>query len=344
MDANVEFYEGRRTIRVDGRDYTIDKFQGLEFHNLQLLEYEHNYIQWLFPIDAFSKFNSMSCALTRREASQLVSNTTSMLRLLYSFAMMLNFYGFRLASVVPPSVCYANDETYVAARIENLRQCRHNWMRITRILRCICLFGMPGLAQSWLNCLEKIVPNHIPDAATSLYEFWFPALSLQEDWPTDNRALYMMRCCDTRADAVQGFLCRVAGASIPAGAFWLWRHIKQYSVMPKGVSHIVVGLLSTKHRFYLTPLKAKIMTICTQSLRRKSFSLASVEQMFIETRPEWRDAIPSSAQASADRILLGGVDKTSPRCGVDVYTCIRNSCIFVESSYVQTVWIRQLDA
>ena len=65
--------------------------------DFERLEYDHGYIQWLFPLLEGGGMNSRSSALTREEIKYMKNDLQICRRFIRSYKMMLKFYGFELS-------------------------------------------------------------------------------------------------------------------------------------------------------------------------------------------------------------------------------------------------------
>ncbi len=91
MDPLLSFYRSQST---DDRGRTLDQVRAL---NVRELERVHDYIQWLFPLPEQSGANPTAPTLTPEAIAAFRSDAALQGELLASFALMLTFYGFRLA-------------------------------------------------------------------------------------------------------------------------------------------------------------------------------------------------------------------------------------------------------
>lgn len=78
------------------RGALIDEIHSTWFGNYPLLEQHHGYIQWLFPIRE-QGVNSHAQPLQLHEARAIAEDVVCLRRVQASYALMLDFYGIRLA-------------------------------------------------------------------------------------------------------------------------------------------------------------------------------------------------------------------------------------------------------
>lgn len=113
------------------------------------LEVTHNYIQWLFPIDSESSY-AYSIILTEELAEEIKKDSVAMRNVELAYKCMLEFYGFRWDRKKNKVVKY-NSEIWM--RLKWLNKGNHNFLRLTRIIRCLTLLGMHTEATELLTAL-----------------------------------------------------------------------------------------------------------------------------------------------------------------------------------------------
>eukprot|EP00475_Leptophrys_vorax_P029523 TRINITY_DN4344_c0_g1_i1.p1 TRINITY_DN4344_c0_g1~~TRINITY_DN4344_c0_g1_i1.p1 ORF type:complete len:325 (-),score=76.58 TRINITY_DN4344_c0_g1_i1:70-1002(-) len=174
-DANVRFYRGEIKSRPDGDK--IDNIHELWADDFELLEYHHGYIQWLFPIREHG-LNDLAQKLYLSEIEVMKNDDKIKERLLNSYAMMLRFYGFQLVDRTTGAVALLEDETLRRQRLSNLNNRSHNFLRITRILKCLGELGFESFKKYWLEALiqEALETRKLSKAARSCKEYWIATL------------------------------------------------------------------------------------------------------------------------------------------------------------------------
>ncbi len=135
--------------------------------SLEELEYHHDFIQWLFPLDTPSPVNPDAPTLDPQTIAAFRGSPQHKQNLLHSFDLMLHFYGL---GRVNGAVIRADN---FSARTPNwLRKGNHNHLRLTRILRCLHLLGLEEDSAALLKCLIHIA-NDFPGAVTlTTLNFW----------------------------------------------------------------------------------------------------------------------------------------------------------------------------
>jgi hypothetical protein len=165
----LDFYRG------EGEDHagrTIEEIWGFSFEEL---EGQHDFIQWLFPIDTPSPVNPLAPILDSASANAFRQDTRLQAALLKSLDVMLAFYGLR-RRLAPSGTTVERAPNFLNRAPEWLSPGDHNHRRISRILRCLFLCGLEAEAQSLLAALEKIArENPIAIDATTL-RYWQESL------------------------------------------------------------------------------------------------------------------------------------------------------------------------
>lgn len=148
MSPLIEFYAG---AGADHRGRTLPEIQAWPDSQIERV---HDYIQWLFPLPEPSGFNQAAPILSPRDIEAFRKNVNLQDNLLKSFRLMLRFYGFRLENTDPPAVVLSSDHAKRAANW--LTQGNHNFLRITRILKCLTILGLQAHATAFLSCLHNV--------------------------------------------------------------------------------------------------------------------------------------------------------------------------------------------
>eukprot|EP01007_Sphenomonas_quadrangularis_P000631 NODE_1481_length_858_cov_185.796044_g1227_i0.p1 GENE.NODE_1481_length_858_cov_185.796044_g1227_i0~~NODE_1481_length_858_cov_185.796044_g1227_i0.p1 ORF type:complete len:199 (+),score=28.11 NODE_1481_length_858_cov_185.796044_g1227_i0:28-624(+) len=125
------FFANEITSYPDG-DF-IDNIHRDRLTDWDWLEYHHGFIQWIFPIRE-PGMNYHAEELQLHEITAICSDREKLKRLIRSYEMMLGFYGMLLADkekgTIERSLDWKN-------RFAHLKRSSHNYLRITRILKCL---------------------------------------------------------------------------------------------------------------------------------------------------------------------------------------------------------------
>jgi hypothetical protein len=163
----VAFYRGDV---VDHRGRTLSDIHEFDFHEL---EFNHDYIQWLFPLPEPSGANPSAPLLSKDDVARFQADESLRKRLLQSFELMLSFFGLKLAAAAasgPVSVGRAND-FHERSQVW-LHSGNHNFLRISRILRSLTLLGCSQYAFAFLECLEDIFAGNPGAIGNATLGYW----------------------------------------------------------------------------------------------------------------------------------------------------------------------------
>mmetsp|Transcript_111535 Transcript_111535/g.310603 ORF Transcript_111535/g.310603 Transcript_111535/m.310603 type:complete len:230 (-) Transcript_111535:150-839(-) len=174
---NQQFYANKLKSVPDG-DYIegiLSKWHG----NYSLLEQHHGYIQWLFPIREFG-MNSESQPLTAYEADEMRVDPEVRQRLIRSYRLMLDFYGMHLQDEETGAITRKAEGWQ--ERYRNLRMRGHNYLRITRIIKCLGELGLPQYQVPWCEHFvqEVFAEGQLQECADSLVRYWIPVVKDDE--------------------------------------------------------------------------------------------------------------------------------------------------------------------
>jgi hypothetical protein len=126
------------------------------------LEYHHDFIQWLFPLEVPSPVNPGAPALDDASRQEFLHNNDLRNRLIRSLEVLLGFYG--LVRLGPGQI---QRGTQFRERAPDwVRPGNHNHLRLTRIMHCLWLCGIKDDATSLLSCLQGIA-HEMPWGVTS---------------------------------------------------------------------------------------------------------------------------------------------------------------------------------
>ncbi|KAH7101846.1 opioid growth factor receptor conserved region-domain-containing protein [Auriculariales sp. MPI-PUGE-AT-0066] len=142
--ANLDFYLG--TGRCQPNALTIDELHEEWRGDYETLEFEHGYIQWLFPIPERG-MNFRSQPLHSHEEKAMRTNPQVVARVQKSYQLMLDFYGMKL---VDASTGLLERTDGYQPRYRNLVRSSHNYLRISRILKHLSIMGLEHLGTGLL--------------------------------------------------------------------------------------------------------------------------------------------------------------------------------------------------
>jgi hypothetical protein len=164
----------RHFLSRDGLDSCGRSLENILAWSDDELEFHHDFIQWLFPLETSSRANSDAPVLTRLECSELGQDRNVRAGLRDGFKRMLRFYGleWRGTEIIK--------STNWDARCSNWAWTpTHNDLRITRILHSLSLFGLSVEALAFLRFLENMVQeNSLNSSRRATLTYWQNAVKL----------------------------------------------------------------------------------------------------------------------------------------------------------------------
>ncbi len=116
------------------------------------LEERHDYIQLLFPIDQTSSYFKAAPTISLEEAFKLAADEQVVENLERAYYRMLDFYS--------------NPEN------KWFRKHNHNFLRISRILRCLRMFGLNDRADEFYAFLEQKIQSNPDIIDETTLSFW----------------------------------------------------------------------------------------------------------------------------------------------------------------------------
>lgn len=143
------------------------------------LERTHDYIQWLFPLYVGSQFNPNAPLLTDEVRSAFLhaenpDHPVLQKNFARTIQRMLVFYGYFNGPLNPDQVEPTGEWRNKADNW--LSDGNHNYMRITRMLRCMTLLGRHKLAVSFRDALVDAASVHPKEVSLRTIEFWDKAI------------------------------------------------------------------------------------------------------------------------------------------------------------------------
>ncbi|MBD2412903.1 hypothetical protein FACHB389_06235 [Nostoc calcicola FACHB-389] len=162
----VPFYLGEQP---DSEGRTIGEIWTWDFEEL---EYVHNYIQWLFPLPERSAFNPHAPIVDEEVIQLFHSNQRLRQNLLRSFTVMLQFYGLQCQESDEGKIIISKSEDYANRKHEWVGIFNHNYLRITRILKCLMTLGLENEAQGFYKCLQQIYHEDSNQIGAETFQYW----------------------------------------------------------------------------------------------------------------------------------------------------------------------------
>ena len=146
--ALAAFYRG------GGRDHYGRTLGDIHEFDLRELEFNHDYIQWLFPLPEPSGANASAPLLSNGDIVAFRSDDALRQALRRSFELMLQFYGLDLADggagVEVVRAAHFNERSRLWLTHGN-----HNFLRISRILRSLALLGCSHSSRKSMRSIHR---------------------------------------------------------------------------------------------------------------------------------------------------------------------------------------------
>ncbi|XP_030319071.1 opioid growth factor receptor [Calypte anna] len=165
---NLNFYKNE--IQFLPRGLHIETLLETWWDNYEVLEQNHSYIQWLFPLRERG-VNLRARQLTCQEIQAFKKSEEVMQRFVRAYQLMLRFYGIDLVNKETGELKRAENW---AERFRNLNRYSHNNLRITRILKCLGEMGYEHyqyhLVKFFLR--ETLVEETLPNVKRSALDYF----------------------------------------------------------------------------------------------------------------------------------------------------------------------------
>jgi hypothetical protein len=141
----VEFYRLRKT---DSEGRMLEEIWQWDHDRLEQC---HDFIQWMFPLDEPSSFNSDAPILTEADCAAFAVDSALLSAMRRSVSVVLDFLGLEIR----------DDKTVVKAshfdrRLALWKYTNHNWLRITRMLKSLRLIGLESEVQEIWKRLRQL--------------------------------------------------------------------------------------------------------------------------------------------------------------------------------------------
>jgi hypothetical protein len=163
----VAFYRGGR----DHRGRTLDDI--LQW-DVDRLESTHDYIQWVFPLRERSGVNPSAPVLSTDEIATFRADADLQASLRRAWRVMIDFYGFTLTDADAPRLRRSADHR---ARTQVwLHRGNHNFLRLTRILKCLRTLGLETEARATFEALSTLAQEQPQIIGPTTYRFWQKAM------------------------------------------------------------------------------------------------------------------------------------------------------------------------
>ncbi len=161
MSTLLDFYRG---LKPDTAGRMIEDIWAWDARRLEMV---HDYIQWLFPLPAPSRFNPEAPLLSTDDIAAFRATPLLQDRVRRSLDLMLDFYGL---ARVESAVLRAGD---FPRKTHWLTPLNHNHLRLTRIMLFLRYAGLIAEADGLRACLLEIAAAEGRDAVSErTLGFW----------------------------------------------------------------------------------------------------------------------------------------------------------------------------
>ena len=162
----VDFYSGR------GTDFAGRRIDDVWAMSLEELEYNHDFIQWLFPLRDRSGVQPDVPVLDDATISVFEDSADLRWRLATSARVMARFYGLEIVDDMEVRRAASFDER----RRVWLTRGNHNFLRLTRLMKSLATLGHADLARAWLRALTSIYGEYADVIGPVTIRYWRDAV------------------------------------------------------------------------------------------------------------------------------------------------------------------------
>ncbi len=143
------------------------------------LEDSHTVIQWLFPLKEKSQHSRSAPVLTDDDVDQTLSGVDEIVHLLDSYHRYLNFLGLEATTDEKGEVVVVEPAANAPFRFPQwLTKHNHNYLRITRVLKCLRIFGLENEATKLFDALKLIYKDAENAIGAVTFNFWKEAVGI----------------------------------------------------------------------------------------------------------------------------------------------------------------------
>jgi hypothetical protein len=178
--VNYLFYSN--ALRCRPLRMFVEEFHAVHSRDYGFLEDSHSFIQWLFPLYVDSGMNYRAEKLEHDEARLMRRDPSIARRVVASYSMMLDFYGFVLADETTGRVAPSPNADHREQRFCNLNYSFHNNLRITRIITSLGHLGFRRWRAPLVEALRREIgtvdrPGPLFSCSRSCEDYWLPLLA-----------------------------------------------------------------------------------------------------------------------------------------------------------------------
>jgi hypothetical protein len=166
---NLRFYQN--VLRSQPNNMLVEEFHTRWWNNFGDLEREHGFVQWFFPIRE-QGLNHQAQPLQLHEAKAIREDPACMARFMQTYRLMLHFYGMQLVDETTGEI--DREVKIYEAQYRNLETHPHNFLRITRILKCLGELGLDHYQFPFMKHVydEIFLNNNLQACESSARTYW----------------------------------------------------------------------------------------------------------------------------------------------------------------------------
>lgn len=170
---NLQFYQNKISSKPNG--VTIDYIHKNWFGNYELLEKNHTWVQWVFPIRE-RVVGKHAQPLQLHEAKAIIADKEAYARVLKSYELMLDFLGMKLKDAKSGEI--ERSSNWKNRYNELNEKWNHNFLRITRMLKCLGELGYEHLKYPFVEfVLKEIFENgQLYNALDAAENYWLETI------------------------------------------------------------------------------------------------------------------------------------------------------------------------
>lgn len=166
MSKIVDFFR-EQAPNCDG----ITLQEMLDMNNGQL-EMSHDIVQWLFPLTELSNFNVDAPILTEEDIKLWHEDEVLRINLLRTYDRFLNFFGLKREGTT-----VLEDNIDGPTFYYRWSRFNHNWLRLTRILKCMSLLGYKEHALGLFALLKEFADTQRFPISANTFTHWREAVA-----------------------------------------------------------------------------------------------------------------------------------------------------------------------
>lgn len=145
MSRIIEFYQGTGT---DSEGRSLEDMWNFSDDEM---EFEHDYIQWMFPLETRSRFNPLAPVLDDDDIRAFHDDPGLRENLRKSLDRFLAFLGFaREEDRIVPAADFPTKQAI-------FMEPDHNWLRVTRALTSLRTLGLADEAERFYKGLQRLI-------------------------------------------------------------------------------------------------------------------------------------------------------------------------------------------